>query len=71
VPVQRNEQAFHYIPGVGPLLATALAASVADPKVFKAMSYRAPIRIMKSSKPFLEAGTAMPLARGRFYDTAP
>src|SRR5947207_13473677 len=25
----------HYIPGVGPLLATALAASVADPKVFR------------------------------------
>ncbi len=25
----------HYIPGVGPLLATALAASVADPKAFR------------------------------------
>src|SRR5436189_4532572 len=25
----------HYIPGVGPLLATALAASVVDPKVFR------------------------------------
>src|SRR5262249_24908879 len=25
----------HYIPGVGPLLATALAASVADPKTFR------------------------------------
>jgi len=25
----------HYIPGVGPLLATALAASVADPKIFR------------------------------------
>ena len=25
----------HYIPGVGPLLATALAASVADPQTFR------------------------------------
>ena len=25
----------HYIPGVGPLLATALAASVADPQIFR------------------------------------
>ena len=31
----RRASAFDYIPGVGPILATALVASVADPKAFR------------------------------------
>ena len=34
-PIQRDEQAARCIPGVGPVLATALVASVADPKAFR------------------------------------
>jgi transposase len=31
----QTSKRFHYIPGVGPMLATALAASVADPSTFR------------------------------------
>jgi transposase len=34
-PIKRDEQAARRVPGVGPALATALVASVADPKVFR------------------------------------
>jgi len=30
-----NQTSLHYIPGVGPMLATALVASVADPRTFR------------------------------------
>jgi transposase len=31
----QTSKRLHYIPGVGPMLATALVASVADPRTFR------------------------------------